>query len=47
MVIVVPRYDNEDRNIPKGIQFGAPSPPEQVQHFRDQIGYTGLADWQK
>ena len=34
-------------NRPKGMQFGAPLPPEQVQHFRDQIGYTGLADWQK
>ena len=39
--------DEYHRNRPKGMQFGAPLPPEQVQHFRDQIGYTGLADWQK
>ena len=39
--------DEYHRNRPKGMQFGAPLPPEQVQHFREQIGYTGLADWQK
>ena len=39
--------DEYHMNRPKGMQFGAPLPPEQVQHFRDQIGYTGLADWQK
>ena len=39
--------DEYHRNRPKGMQFGAPLPQEQIQHFRDQIGYTGLADWQK
>jgi len=32
---------------PKGMQYMPPLPQEQVQHFRDQVGYTGLADWQK
>ena len=32
---------------PKGMQYMPPLPQEQVIHYRNQIGYTGLADWQK
>ena len=39
--------DEYHRNRPKGMQFGAPLTPEQIQQGRDQVGYTGLADWQK
>ena len=35
------------RNKPKGMQYMPPLPEEQVIHYRNQVGYTGLADWQK
>ena len=35
------------RNRPKGMRFGNPLPPEQVEYAKAQWGITGLADWQK
>ena len=41
------KRDEYHRNRQKGMQFGAPLPPEQVAFAREQWGITGLADWQK
>ena len=41
------KHAEDMANKPKGIRYGAPLPEEQVQHYRNQIGYTGLAEWQK
>ena len=39
--------DEANRNKISGMRGMAPLPPEQVQNYRNQIGYTGLAEWQK
>ena len=41
------KHQQDMLNKPKGMQYMPPLPPEQVQHYREQIGYTGLADWQR
>ena len=35
------------RNRPKGMRFGNPLPPEQVEYAKRQWGISGLAEWQK
>ena len=41
------KHDEYMRNKPKGMQFGAPLPAEQVEYAKRQWGISGLADWQK